>query len=172
MFFNKKWIFHGFNFLTNDSGTNPLVIISFRKEIMFWVCHLPTLWQIVINFAFFFSEGFPKWKAADMYRMSKKRIWFVKRISEKITTQMLERSWLKGWIVLKRGFKYRSHTLSWILWKFLSYETYVFVSSGLFEINLSANLVYCLHITNNFHSPCIKNQIILLLLNSSWHIKY
>ena len=124
------------------------------------------------KFCIFFSEGFPKWKAADMYRMSKKRLWFVKRISEKITTQMLERSWLKGWIVLKRGFKYRSHTLSWILWKFLSYETYVFVSSGLFEINLSANLVYCLHITNNFHSPCIKNQIILLLLNSSWHIKY
>ena len=31
----RKWIFHGYNFLTNDSGINPLVIISFRKEIMF-----------------------------------------------------------------------------------------------------------------------------------------
>ena len=26
---------------------------------MFWVCYPPTLWQIVINFAGFFSEGFP-----------------------------------------------------------------------------------------------------------------
>ena len=30
----RKWIFHGYNFLTNDSGINPLVIIYFRKEIM------------------------------------------------------------------------------------------------------------------------------------------
>ena len=46
---NYSW----FNFLTNDSCTNPLVIISFRKEIMFWVCYLPTLWQIVMNYTVF-----------------------------------------------------------------------------------------------------------------------
>ena len=30
------------------------VIIFYTKEIMFWVCYPPTLWQIVINFAGFF----------------------------------------------------------------------------------------------------------------------
>ena len=34
MFFNKWWIIHGFNFLTYDSGINPLAIISLGKEIM------------------------------------------------------------------------------------------------------------------------------------------
>ena len=33
------------------------VIMSFRKEIMFWVCYLPTLWQVVIKYPVFL-EGF------------------------------------------------------------------------------------------------------------------
>ena len=39
--------------------TSTLVIISFRKEIMFWVCYLPTLWHDVIKYPVF-SEGVPK----------------------------------------------------------------------------------------------------------------
>ena len=31
---------HGFNFLTDDTDTNPLVKISIRQEIMFWDCYL------------------------------------------------------------------------------------------------------------------------------------
>ena len=56
MFFKKYWIIHGFDFLTSDSGTNPLVIISFGKEIMFYVCYLPTLWQVVIKYPGFFGR--------------------------------------------------------------------------------------------------------------------
>ena len=48
--------YYSFNYLTNDSGTHPIVIISLRKEIMFWVSYLPTLWHIVIKFTFFFGR--------------------------------------------------------------------------------------------------------------------
>ena len=43
--------------MTNDSDTHPLVIISFWKEIMFWICYLPTLWQNVIKFPVFFLKA-------------------------------------------------------------------------------------------------------------------
>ena len=55
VFFNIWWIIQVSNFLTNDSGTHPLVIISFGNEIMFWVCYLPTptVWQIVKKYTVF-----------------------------------------------------------------------------------------------------------------------
>ena len=53
---------NGFHDDLYDSGIHPLVIISFVKEIMFWNCHLPTLWQIVIKFTVFFLDGFPYFK--------------------------------------------------------------------------------------------------------------
>ena len=56
-------IFMVFLSMTYDSDTHPPktnVIISFVKEIMFWNCYLPTLWQIVIKFTVFFLDGFPK----------------------------------------------------------------------------------------------------------------
>ena len=47
--------------MTDDSGIHPLVIISFRKEIMFWVCYLPTLRHNVIKYPVFF------WQASLMH---------------------------------------------------------------------------------------------------------
>ena len=52
---NYSWFC--FDYLANESGTHPLVIISFRKEIMFWVCYLPTLWHDVIKYPFFFWQA-------------------------------------------------------------------------------------------------------------------
>ena len=49
---NYSWFC--FDYLANESGTHPLVIISFRKEIMFWVCYIPTLWHDVIKYPVFF----------------------------------------------------------------------------------------------------------------------
>ena len=106
------------------------VIIFCTKEIMFWVCYPPTLWQIVINFAGFFL------KASLMKSSAVILLYWIEHDLEECPILFVS---IYEIIIIIQIFIFKKEPLQ--QWKTIFTNTYLYILKRILQFNIIVNVV-------------------------------